>query len=63
MIKSITEGIVLGIILSFLIGPVFFLLLKLSMEQGQRQAAIFDIGVIASDVIVILLAYFGLSEV
>ena len=49
MITSITQGIVLGVILSFLIGPVFFLLLKLSMEQGQRQAAIFDIGVIASD--------------
>ncbi|MEQ1732696.1 MAG: LysE family transporter [Bacteroidia bacterium] len=63
MITSITQGIVLGIILSFLIGPVFFLLLKLSMEQGQRQAAIFDVGVIASDVVVILLAYFGLSEV
>jgi threonine/homoserine/homoserine lactone efflux protein len=63
MITSITQGIVLGIILSFLIGPVFFLILKLSMEQGQRQAAIFDVGVIASDVLVILLAYFGLSEV
>jgi threonine/homoserine/homoserine lactone efflux protein len=63
MITSITQGIVLGIILSFLIGPVFFLILKLSMEQGQRQAAIFDVGVIASDVVVILLAYFGLSEI
>lgn len=63
MITSITQGIVLGVILSFLIGPVFFLLLKLSMEQGQRQAAIFDIGVIASDVFVILLVYFGLSTV
>lgn len=62
MLQSITQGVLLGLLLSVLIGPVFFLLLKISIERGARAAAILDIGVIISDIFVIFCAYLGLAS-
>lgn len=57
MIQDILTAIPLGIFLSFLIGPVFFVLLETSVVKGFRAALAFDIGVIVADIIFILIAF------
>lgn len=46
-----------------MIGPVFFLLLETSIRKGVRAALSFDLGVLISDIIYILIAYIFYSEV
>ncbi len=57
MIQDILTAIPLGIFLSFLIGPVFFVLLETSAVKGFRAALAFDFGVILADIVFILIAY------
>lgn len=57
MLQDILTAIPLGILLSFLIGPVFFVLLETSVTKGFRAALVFDLGVILADIIFILVAY------
>ena len=59
MIQDILTAIPLGFFLSFMIGPVFFVLLETSVVKGFRAAMVFDLGVILADVIFILIAYFS----
>ena len=59
MIQDILTAIPLGIFLSFLIGPVFFVLLETSAVKGFRAALVFDLGVVFADIIFILIAYFS----
>lgn len=59
MIQDILTAIPLGIFLSFLIGPVFFVLLETSAVKGFRAALIFDLGVVFADIVFILIAYFS----
>jgi threonine/homoserine/homoserine lactone efflux protein len=59
MIQDILTGIPLGIFLSFLIGPVFFVLLETSAVKGFRAALVFDLGVVLADIIFIAIAYFS----
>tara|TARA_B100001093_G_scaffold446101_1_gene450118 strand:+ start:376 stop:1044 length:669 start_codon:yes stop_codon:yes gene_type:complete len=59
MIADIQAAISLGFFLAFMIGPVFFILLETSIIKGFRAAVVFDLGVIFSDVLFILLAYFS----
>lgn len=42
-----------------MIGPVFFTLLQTSVVKGFRAAVAFDLGVVFSDLLYILLAYFS----
>jgi len=56
---EIKEAILVGIFLSFMVGPVFFMLLKTSILRGVRAALLFDLGVIASDILFIAFAYYG----
>ncbi len=63
MLQSIVQGALLGVMLSFLVGPVFFMLLKISIVQGKKQALQFDAGVITCDMLIIMLAYLGLSNI
>jgi threonine/homoserine/homoserine lactone efflux protein len=53
------NGIPLGFFLSFMIGPVFFVLLETSITKGFRAALFFDLGVILADVFFISIAYLG----
>lgn len=46
-----------------MIGPVFFVLLETSIRRGARAALFFDLGVLLSDVVYILIAYVFYSEV
>jgi threonine/homoserine/homoserine lactone efflux protein len=59
MIEDILTAIPLGIFLSFLIGPVFFVLLETSAVKGFRAALLFDLGVVLADIFFIAIAYFS----
>ncbi|MDD2820080.1 MAG: LysE family transporter [Flavobacterium sp.] len=59
MINDILTGIPWGIFLSFMIGPVFFILLETSITKGFRAALVFDLGVVLGDVFFIAIAYLG----
>ena len=59
MVNDILSGIPWGIFLSFMIGPVFFILLETSIIKGFRAALVFDIGVVLGDIVFITIAYLG----
>ena len=59
MLEAVLSGIPLGIFLSFLIGPVFFVLLETSAVKGFRAAFVLDLGVVSADIIFIGIAYFS----
>ncbi|MFV8391408.1 LysE family translocator [Flavobacterium sp. LB2P6] len=59
MINDILSGIPWGILLSFMIGPVFFILLETSIIKGFRAALVFDLGVVSGDIVFIGIAYLG----
>ena len=59
MLEAVLSGIPLGIFLSFLIGPVFFVLLETSAVKGFRAAFVLDLGVVSADIIFICIAYFS----
>jgi threonine/homoserine/homoserine lactone efflux protein len=59
MFEDVQAAIPLGFLLSFMIGPVFFVLLETSAIKGFRAALSFNIGVIVADTLFILAAYFS----
>ena len=59
MLEDVQAAIPLGFLLSFMIGPVFFVLLETSALKGFRAALSFNIGVIVADILFILAAYFS----
>jgi len=65
LLQLIFRGVLLGFILAFLIGPVFFALIRVSLEKGVKSASIFAAGTAMSDILALCLAYFlmaGFSE-
>ena len=61
MIETVISGIGLGIVLSFLTGPVFFALIKTSIEKGFYAGISLALGVMLSDMIFIGIAIYGSS--
>lgn len=59
MIEDIQAAIPLGFLLSFMIGPVFFVLLETSATKGFRAGVSLDVGVIFADFVFLLIAYFS----
>lgn len=59
MIEDIQAAIPLGFFLSFMLGPVFFVLIETSITKGIKQAIILDLGVLLADIIFITLVYFS----
>lgn len=59
MFEAILLGIGAGIISSFLTGPVFFAMIKTSIEKGFKAGFSLAIGVIISDIVLIGLVLFG----
>ncbi len=57
--NDIKDAVLIGFFLSFMIGPVFFMLIQTSILKGARAAIIFDLGVVFGDVVFILIAYYG----
>ncbi|GAA3776787.1 MULTISPECIES: LysE family translocator [Corallibacter] len=62
MLDDILAAIPFGIILSFTIGPVFFVLLETSATKGFKSALIFDLGVILADIFFIVVAFYSTSK-
>ena len=56
---NIKNALFLGFFLSFMIGPVFFMLIQTSILKGARAAIVFNIGVILGDISFIVIAYYG----
>ncbi|MGR7812748.1 LysE family translocator [Lacinutrix undariae] len=63
MLDIILAAIPFGIILSFTIGPVFFVLLETSATKGFKSALIFDAGVILADILFILVAFYSTNTI
>ena len=59
ILNDILSAIPLGFLLSFMIGPVFFVLLETSVIKGFRAAVVFDLGVVFADIVFILIAFFS----
>jgi threonine/homoserine/homoserine lactone efflux protein len=59
LLKDILSAIPLGFFLSFMIGPVFFVLLETSVVKGFRAALVFDMGVVLADIVFITIAFFS----
>ena len=56
---DIHGAIPLGFLLSFMIGPVFFVLLETSATRGFRAGLALDMGVILADILFLTIAYFS----
>ncbi|MBR9998041.1 MAG: LysE family translocator [Cyclobacteriaceae bacterium] len=56
------KGLIFGIILSFIIGPVFFALIQTSIEKGFKAGAFMALGVSMSDSLYIFLTFSGVSK-
>ena len=56
------KGIQLGIVLAFLVGPVFFTIIQTSVEKGFWNGALVALGVSLSDVLYVTICYFGLFQ-
>lgn len=54
-------GIKVGLILSFMIGPIFFALVQTSVEEGFRAGAMVALGIWVSDTSYVLAVYYGVS--
>jgi threonine/homoserine/homoserine lactone efflux protein len=61
MIDTIISGIGLGIVLSFVTGPVFFALIKTSIEKGFHAGVSLAAGVVFSDLFYVGLSIYGSS--
>jgi len=59
LLQDLIKAIPLGISLSFLIGPVFFVLLETGAVKGARAAIVLDLGVIFADMVFIGIAFLG----
>jgi threonine/homoserine/homoserine lactone efflux protein len=58
--NSLIEGISMGLLLSVIVGPVFFTLITNSLQHGFRYAMILALGILASDTLYVMLTYFGI---
>ena len=59
MLEDIQAAAPLGFLLSFMIGPVFFVLLETSAIKGFRAGVSFNVGVIVADIVFLVIAYFS----
>jgi threonine/homoserine/homoserine lactone efflux protein len=60
-LKAVTEGIVLGVVVSAMIGPVFFLLVQISVSKGIFTGFLASIGALLSDIILLIFCMGGLN--
>lgn len=61
MMKALGEGITMGLLLSVMVGPVFFTLIQNSITHGFKYAIALAAGILLSDFFYVLVTYFGIS--
>lgn len=59
---AIWNGFLFGLLLSVLIGPVFFALIQNSIEKGFKAGIFMAVGIALSDSFYIFITYFGISK-
>jgi len=59
MIEAVISGIGIGLVLTFLTGPVFFALIKTSIQKGFHAGIALALGVVSSDVVFVGAILFG----
>lgn len=62
MFQDILAALPLGLFLSFLLGPVFFVLMETAAIKGFRAAISFNLGVIFADIIFLFIAYLSTTK-
>jgi threonine/homoserine/homoserine lactone efflux protein len=60
--EIVFNGFKFGIVLAFLIGPVFFTIIQTSIERGFWNGAVVALGVSLSDTVYVAICYFGLFQ-
>ena len=63
MIQDILTALPWGFLLAISIGPGFFVLLETSITKGFKAAIFLDFGIVFSDIIFILIAYFASNQI
>jgi len=58
----ILQGIILGLAFAILIGPALFALLQTSIHRGFRSGVLLAIGIFLSDLGILFLCFFGVSQ-
>ena len=59
----LVSGILMGLALSFLVGPILFALIQVGIEQGFRAGVVLGLGIWISDFVYIGSVYWGISYV
>jgi L-lysine exporter family protein LysE/ArgO len=59
MIYAFFSGLGVGVVLSSMLGTVFFFLVQNSIDNGAKSSVVVSLGVILSDIILITLSYFN----
>ncbi|MEO0044349.1 MAG: hypothetical protein RL329_3797 [Bacteroidota bacterium] len=57
------KGILLGLTLSVIVGPIFFILLQVTIERGVKTGFLFITGVWLSDFLYMIAAFYGISGI
>lgn len=57
---KVLQGVQFGVVLAFLIGPVFFTIMQTSIEKGFFYGVMIAIGVSFSDILYVVVCYLGL---
>jgi threonine/homoserine/homoserine lactone efflux protein len=60
--NALVNGILFGLLLSILIGPVFFALIQTSIQKGFRLGAWLAVGISLSDLLYIAVCYVGFTQ-
>ena len=61
--ELLLKGVATGLLLSIMVGPVFFVLLETSIRKGVKAALFIDLGVFLSDVVYIIIAFVFFQQV
>ena len=59
----VLNGIFFGFLLSFMLGPAFFVLLETSIKKGFKSAIFLDIGILLSDAIYLFASIFVAEKI
>ena len=57
--SALIQGIQLGLVLCFLLGPIFVAIVQAGVEEGFRAGAMVGLGIWVSDLLFILAVYWG----
>ncbi|MCK9320719.1 MAG: LysE family translocator [Bacteroidales bacterium] len=61
--QTITQGILFGLTLSLMAGPAFFSLIQTSISKGFKKGSQLAFGISISDIIMVFVAWYGLSSI